>query len=159
MKLEDVNQPLPCIMLHCSEISPDNTNAQSRLPSCDTSSYSLADKCLEHSCINSTFPLLHLNWFILLLLHAWDTSISQALIFINCRYQKYYKSCKKPRDEKQADVSEKSGPSGYTPISLPLILRFLLTATSHMQVTDFYILGVLPCSVTRFDHGEVSGEK
>lgn len=92
-------------MLHCSEISPDIIKAQTRLPACATSACSFADsnKCPEHSCIN--FTLLHLNWFILHLLPAQGKSISQAIIFIYCMYQEYYKHCKKPRDEKQADVT------------------------------------------------------
>lgn len=49
-------------------------------------------------------------------------------------YQEYYNHCKKPWDEKQADVitSEISGPSGYTPVSPPLISVLLIPTYNHI---------------------------
>lgn len=65
---------------------------------------------------------------------AQGKSISQAIIFIYCMYQEYYNHCKKPWDEKQADVitSEISGPSGYTPVSPPLISVLLIPTYNHI---------------------------
>ena len=152
-------------MLQCSEISPDNIKAQTRLPSCDTSAWSFADssKCPKHSCINFTFLLLHLNWFILHLLPAQGKSISQAIIFIYSMYQEYYNHCKKPWDEKQADViTSEILVHQVTLLFLSHSFQlcwFLLTTTSRIWVTNFNSLGVLLCSVIKFDHGEISGEK
>lgn len=107
--------------------------AQTRLSWCGMSACSFADsnKCPKHSWINFTFPLLHLNWFIL---HAQGKSIFQTIIFIYCMYQEYCNHCKKTRDEKQADVisSEISGPSGYTLISLLLASVMLIPTHSHI---------------------------
>lgn len=49
-------------------------------------------------------------------------------------YQQYYNDCKKPLDEKQADIitSEISGPSGYTPLSLLLISVMLSPTYNHI---------------------------
>lgn len=77
-------------------------------------------------------------------------------------YQQYYNQRKKTRNEKQADVvtSEISGPSRYTPVSLPLISVVLIPTYNHISdLSDFNSLGVLLCSVIKFDHDEISGEK
>lgn len=49
-------------------------------------------------------------------------------------YQEYYNHRKKPWDGKQAGVitSEISGPSGYTPVSLPLISVMLIPTYNHI---------------------------
>lgn len=116
-------------MLHRSEIFPNNINAQTRLPLHDISACSLADsnKCLEHSCINFTFPLLPLNWFILHLFPArcfYLSSESFHILYVAGILQ----ACEKPRDMNQADViiSEFSDLLGYALLSLPLISDLLI---------------------------------
>lgn len=134
MQSGKLNRNLHCIILQ--DYSPDNTKAQSRLLSCDTSAHSFADsnKYPKHSCINFTFSPSTFE-----LIYASSTPCSNQISLssnhLHILYvSEYYSHSKMPWDEKQADVitSEISGPSGYTPVSLPLISVMLIPTYNHI---------------------------